>query len=117
FIFRPTLRLFEERKKRTEGEQERAAALDEKAARTIQQVEQHLSQAREEGMGQKEKRLKEAYAFRNQVVQKMREEGQKRLQEVQARVEKEGQEAMKTLRRDVEKIGQQIAEKFLERPL
>jgi len=116
-VFRPTLRLFEERKRQTEGERVRAEQLVEKTARLIEQVETKLGQARDKGLQQKETLLKEGYDYRNKISQDVRDESQKMMKEVQARIAKEGNVTRAKLREEAQKIGQIIAEKILERPL
>lgn len=116
-VFRPTLRILEQRKSRTEGEKEAAHALEEKSRDLLAQVERGMEEARQTGVRKKEELRSAAAKFSEDVLKKTRVELEKKMEETRTTVERESKEAALQLRQQARDLAHAIAVKVLEREI
>ena len=116
-IFRPALRLIQERTERSEGERERAEQLMAHAESLLQVCEQKIAEARTTGLQDRGNRLREGERRGREIIGQAREEIGKDLDKMRHRLETSQREASLHLKQYAEDLGQMIAEKVLERPL
>lgn len=103
FLFKPILKVLEERKSRIEGSLKNAEEIEIKLARTNEKIDQMLSQALEEGQKIREQSKKEAALFLEETKQKgaiLAEE-----------IIKKGEDALKVERQNLQKeVKMELAE-------
>ncbi len=116
-VFRPTLRILDERKSRTEGEKEAAHALEEKSRDLLAQVEKGMEEARQTGVRKKEELRSVAAKFSEDVLKKTRLELEKKMEETRTTVARESKEAALQLRQQARDLARDIAVKVLEREI
>ncbi|MBI1909699.1 MAG: ATP synthase F0 subunit B [Deltaproteobacteria bacterium] len=116
-VFLPTLKILKARQEKTDGERQRADQLEGETEKMFLQIEAVLAQARTRGLKVKERQRGEATQHQAQVFRRVREAGQRHLQEVQKQVESRGHEVALQLRQYAQQLGRDLAEKVLERPL
>ena len=116
-IFRPTFRILDERKARSEGEKEAAKNLGEKSQEMLALCEKRVEEARIAG-GQKKAELRSvAEKFTEDLLKKTRAELQQKMEETRAQVESESREASFKLRHEARELAGRIATKVLEREI
>ncbi|HEY1372077.1 MAG TPA: ATP synthase F0 subunit B [Candidatus Binatia bacterium] len=114
-LFKPFLRLVEEREKRTEGLKAAAAALTAEAERLRADYESAIRQANDEGAAAKEALLEEARRTREQLLTESRAQAAERLSTVRDEIKKEIEQGRAHALRESEDIARQMAEKVLGR--
>ncbi len=116
-LFKPFLRLVEEREKRTEGLKAAAAALTAEAERLRADYESAIRQANDEGIAAKEALLDEARKTREQLLADSRAQAAERLNAVREEIQKEMRQGREQALREAEGIARQMAEKVLGRKI
>ncbi len=116
-IFRPTLRIIQERKNRTEGEKESAHSLESQCHDMTAQVEKRMEEARIMGARKKDERRLAAEKFTEELLKRTRGELEKKMEETRLTVEKESKEAAMQLRQQVRSLAHDITVKVLEREI
>ena len=114
-LFKPFLRLVEEREKRTEGLKAAAAALTAEAERLRADYESAIRQANDEGAAAKEALLNEARRTREQLLGESRAQAAARIAAAREEIKKELQQGREEALREAETIARQMAEKVLGR--
>ena len=114
-LFRPFLRLLEERERRTEGVRGETASLMEEAERLRADYESGLARARDEGGAIKQDIRHEALQVRERVLAQAQEEATRHLQAVREQFRRELQSARELETREAEVIAHQMAERILGR--
>jgi F-type H+-transporting ATPase subunit b len=116
-IFRPFLRLLDERERRTEGAKAETAALIEDAERLRAEYESGMAKAQEEAAAVKEAILVDARRSREQLLTQAREEAGKMMERSRGEIRIELQKAREVVLREAEAIARQMTEKILGRRL
>ena len=116
-IFRPTLRILNERKVRSLGEKETAKNLDEKSQEMLVLCEKRIEEARLVGWQKKAELRSSAEKFAEDLLKKTRAELQQKMDETRGQVESESREAAFKLRQEARDLSNRIATKVLEREI
>jgi len=114
-LFRPYLRLLEEREKRTEGAEDESLTLEQEGQRLRALYEEGLAKARAEGEAAKEAVLQEVRQQREQVLSRAREEATETLERVRQEIRHELAREREIASREAEVIAQDMVAKVLGR--
>jgi F-type H+-transporting ATPase subunit b len=114
-IWTPTLRVLEERAKRTSGAQEEAARMRDEAAALQRELDVKLEEARREGGDAGEKVRRDAEAEERRLVDAAHAEAAHVLDEVRQRIARESAEARTAMQAQVEVLARVAAERILGR--
>jgi len=114
-LFKPILKILQERDERTEGFLNQADQVGEKAEETLERYNEKFRQARKEALELKRKIILEGVGKREAVIDKARKEAQGFLEEMRKSLVEEAERTKKTLRQQVDAIGQIMAQKALGR--
>jgi len=114
-LFRPYLRLLEERERRTEGVKHETATLEDEGERLRAQYEERIAQAEQAGSMAKEGILREAREQRQEVLDQAREEAARTLEEVRQEVLAQIQKERELAASEGAAIAQEMANKILGR--
>jgi len=114
-IFRPVLRVLERRKELTEGARGEAEALDEKTGLLVNQYDQKIKGARDEGLAAKGQIMKEGELEARAVLKQAREDMDQFLENNRQEIASEAKEAQLALRKYSRDMSQDMAEKLLGR--
>ena len=114
-LFKPFLRLVEEREKRTEGLKAAAAALTAEAERLRADYESAIRQANDEGAAAKDALLEEERRTREQLLAESRAQAAERIAAVREEIKKEMDQGRAQALKEAEEIARQMAEKVLGR--
>ena len=117
FLWRPYLRVRDERVGRTEGAREKAAQLEADAATRMAKVEGALTEARRAALAEMGKLRQGAQAREQQLIAEAQEAARKMLGEARAKLDVAVANEKANLREQTAVIGRQIAEKALGRSL
>jgi F-type H+-transporting ATPase subunit b len=114
-LFRPYLRLLEERERKTTGAQHDSLDLEREGARLRAQYEQKIAQAQAAGYATKETILQEARRERERIVTEARDEAMKLLQGVRLEVESQMQKERQLAATEAGIVAQEMVNKILGR--
>jgi F-type H+-transporting ATPase subunit b len=114
-LFRPYLRLLEERERKTTGAQHDSLDLEHEGARLRAQYEQKIAQAQAAGYATKETILQEARRKRERILTEAREEAMKLLQGVRLEVESQMQKERQLAATEAGIVAQEMVNKILGR--
>jgi len=114
-LFRPILKILQEREERTEGFLNQADQVERKAEKTLDQYNEKFRQARKEALELKRKLILEGAEKREVAIDKARKEAQGFLEEMRRNIAEEAEQTKKTLHQQVDTIGQIMAQKALGR--
>jgi F-type H+-transporting ATPase subunit b len=114
-LFRPMLRVLQERKDRTEGRRERAAQADAEAESVLALYQKRLQEARTAADRIRTSLVREGEAERQKLVESAASEADKNLAQIRARVRAEAEEARATLRDEARRLAGAAAERILGR--
>src|SRR5918995_2386124 len=114
-LFRPYLRLLEERKRRTSGAQQDATALEHEGAQLRAQYEEKIAQAQAAGYAAKDAVLQQARHQREGLLTQAREEAMGMLEAVRREVESQMQKERQLAAAEVGTVAQQMVHKILGR--
>jgi F-type H+-transporting ATPase subunit b len=116
-LFRPYLKLLEERESKTAGALHDTAELERQGARLKTQYEERIAQAQAAGGGAKEAILQEARQRREQVLSQARQEATTMLELVRQEVESQMGKERQLAAAEVATVARQMASKILGRDL
>ncbi len=114
-LFRPFLRLLEERERRTEGVKTETASLIDEAERMRAEYESGIKSAWDEGLALKEKIIGEGRQERERLLILAKEETARLIDTVRAEIRREMQKGKEMAAREAQGIARQMEEKILER--
>ncbi len=116
-VFKPSLRIIEERKRRSSGSRETA----EKLARETQEMtalcEKKMEQARLSGIRKKVEKMEIGERFREDLLKKIRSDVDQKLEEVRTKIAAESKKAEESLRTYSKELAKNITSKILEREI
>lgn len=117
FLWKPYLRVRDERVARTDGARASAAELEGKAAARLARVEAALAEARKSGHAEMAKLRGEAQAKERQIIAESQEAARKMLTEARAQLDASVATEKANLQTETSVLARQIAEKVLGRRL
>jgi F-type H+-transporting ATPase subunit b len=117
FLWKPYLRVRDERVERVEGAREKAAQLEADAATRLTRIEVALADARRAGLAETAKLRIEAQAREQQVVTEAQDAARKMMLEARAKLDAALVAEKANLQKHTNLLGRQIAEKALGRRL
>lgn len=116
-LFRPLLRVLDERHARIEGARERATSLARRADEVLAQYESAVSEARESAEQDRRGRLDEARRDQTRATAAARAEAERELARARSEVEAALAQARDQLRREAEPLARAAAAQVLGRSL
>ena len=114
-LFKPIVKILQEREERTEGFLNQADQLGEKADETLAQYNEKFRQARKEALELKRKLILEGAEKREVEINRARKEAQGFLEEMRRNIAEEAEQTKKTLHQQVDALGKIVAQKALGR--
>ena len=114
-LFKPMLRLFNERKARTEGRRAAAAKATEKAEGIWDDYQGELAKVKAESDSSRMEVIREAEAKRQQITDVAMAEADKTVAGIRAKVSAETDAARGVLKAEVEALAKVMAEKIIGR--
>ncbi len=115
FWFEPAMRVIKERARRSEGEIEKARALEAEVARLRQEHEGAVQRARNEAQREVAEIMRRAEAEQKQLIAEANQDAQRTLTDVRSRVAEDIAAARKSLSDDVGSLAGEIARRVLGR--
>jgi F-type H+-transporting ATPase subunit b len=117
FLWKPYLRVRDERLARTDGARTKAAELENQAAARLTRIEAALLEARRSGTSESAKLRLEAQAKEQQIIAEAQEAARKMLAEARAKLDATVAAEKASLQEETSVLARQIAEKALGRRL
>lgn len=114
-LFKPMLRVIEERRTRTVGRRERAAEAEGKSAEIWKSYQAQLGEAKSVAENVRIDLVRQGETEGRKITETASAEAEKTVTELRARVQSEALEAKKALRAEVEVLARSMAEKILGR--
>jgi len=115
FLWKPYLRVRDERVSRVEGAREKAAQLEADAAARLVRIETALTEARRNGSAEIAKLRHEAQAREQQIITEAQDSARKMMLEARAKLDAALTAEKANLQQQTNLLGRQIAEKALGR--
>jgi F-type H+-transporting ATPase subunit b len=116
-LFKPLLRLREEREKLTAGKEEESRHQEAQAESMREEYTRKLQEARLKGRMKKELLEKAGTLIEKEMVAKVREEAASILKETKAQIEQEMKKTRESLASQIQLLSSQIAKKILGREI
>ncbi len=116
-LFKPLLRLREEREKLTAGKEEESRHQEAQAESMREEYTRKLQEARLQGRMKKELLEKAGALIEKEMVAKVREEAASILKETKAQIEQEMKKTRESLASQIQLLSSQIAKKILGREI
>ena len=117
FLWKPYLRVRDERVARVDGAREKAAQLDADSAARLLRIETALAEARRNGNAETGKQRLEAQAREQQIITEAQGAARKMMVQARAEIEAALTTEKANLQKHTDALGRQIAEKALGRRL
>jgi len=114
-LFRPMLKVLDERRERTEGRRKQAAQLDTEAQAIWDDYQKRIQTAKAAADRDRAQTVRQGEGERDKILQATAAEAEKAVAEVRARVRKEADQARQTLRADADRLAAAAAERILGR--
>ncbi len=115
--FKPTIDLMEERRKRIDGRFEEASKMEKRCREMMEEYENSIRRAREEGLEKKAALVGEGKRIFDQQVSEERRRIGEIIPKKKEEIEKKLKEEMALLEKEMEGVGKAIAETLLGRSL
>ncbi len=116
-VFRPTLKIIEQRKSKTVGEKETARELETKSKGMEIIHGKRMEEARLEGIHKKDAHRTSGEKFMEDLLKKTRAEIEQNMERSRSEIDKQSKEAALHLRQQARDLGRDIAVKILERDI
>lgn len=117
FLWKPYLRVRDERVTRTEGTRAKASELENEAAARLARIEAALTEARKNGSAEMATLRQEAQAKEQQIIAASQEAARKMMTEARAKLDASVAQEKANLQTETGLLARQIAEKALGRRL
>ncbi len=114
-LFRPMLRILEERHQRTEGRRKQAEQIDAEAEAIWAQYTQRIQEAKAEADRIRSEIIRKAEAERQRLLADAAAESESRLNQIRAKIRAEADEARKALEAEARALAAGVAERLLGR--
>ena len=116
-LYRPLVRIMDERQERIEGSHRKAGDLDKKIQERMEAYRAKLQDAKQTANEERGAMRKSASEEEAKILQEASRQASDRLQKVRNRVADEAETARKSLRSDADKLAHQVASKVLGRSI
>ena len=116
-VFKPFLRILQERRNWVEGAERKARELQQRTQELMEQYREAMAAAQAQGSSIREEIRKESLAKEMEILQKAMEETNQFLGRMRTQIQDEGQTARASLRLQAQDLSQEIAEKILGRAI
>jgi F-type H+-transporting ATPase subunit b len=114
-LFKPVLRIIEERRARTEGRRKAAVELDGKAEGLWAEYQKTLQEARGQAERTRSEFVRQAEEERQRITEEAAGESEKTVSAVRARIRAEAADARKLLEAEAKRLADSAAQKILGR--
>jgi F-type H+-transporting ATPase subunit b len=114
-VFKPFLRVVEERKDWIEGAEKKARALQQRSEELMERYRDSMSAAQAQGASIREEIRKEGLTQETEILQKAMEEANQFLEGMKGKIQEESQAARASLRLQARNLSRELAEKMLGR--
>ncbi len=114
-LFKPMLRVLDERRERTEGRRQAAEQRDAQAEAVWADYQEKIQQARVEADRIRSDLIRRAEAERQKIVEEAAAEAEKNVAQIRARIQAEARDARAVLEKDARALAGGIAERILGR--
>lgn len=114
-VFRPTLKIIEQRTSKTAGEKETARALEEESKAMELVYAKRIEEARLEGIRKKDVHRTGGEKYVEDLLKKTRAEIEQDMDRSRSEIDRQSKEAALQLRQQARELGHDIAVKVLER--
>lgn len=115
FLFKPMMRVLEERRARTVGRREKAAKADAKAGEIWKDYQAKITDARAEAEKGRLELVRQGEIERSRITETASAEAEKTVTELKARVADEAVKAKEVLKAEIQGMSRQMAEKIIGR--
>jgi F-type H+-transporting ATPase subunit b len=116
-VFKPFLRVVEERKDWIEGAEKKARALQQRSEELTERYRDSMSAAQAQGASIREEIRKEGLTQETEILQKAMEEANRFLEGMKGKIQEESQNARAGLRLQARNLSRELAEKMLGRSI
>jgi F-type H+-transporting ATPase subunit b len=116
-VFKPFLRVVEERKDWIEGAEKKARALQQRSEELMERYRDSMSAAQAQGASIREEIRKGGLSKETEILQKAMEEANQFLEEMKGKIQEESQNARAGLRLEAKTLSREMAEKMLGRSI
>ena len=116
-IFKPFLRVLQERRDWVEGAEKKARELQQRTEELMERHRDSMSAAQAQGASVREEIRKEGLAREAEIRQKAMEEANRFLEEMKGKIQEESQTARAGLRLQARNLSREIAAKMLGRSI
>jgi F-type H+-transporting ATPase subunit b len=114
-LFKPFLRVLQERRNRIEEAEKKAKDLQQEAEELIERYREAIAAGQAQGAGIRDEIRKTSLAEETEILQKAMDQANRLIQEVKARIAEEARAARTELRLQAQNLSREIAEKILGR--
>lgn len=116
-VFKPFLRVVEERKDWIEGAEKKARALQQRSEELMERYRDSMSAAQAQGASIREEIRKEGLTQETEILQKAMEEANQFLEGMKGKIREESRAARASLRLQARNLSRELAEKMLGRSI
>jgi F-type H+-transporting ATPase subunit b len=116
-VFKPFLRVVQERKDWIEGAEKKARELHQRSEELMERHRDSMSAAQARGASIREEIRKEGLTRETEILQKAMEEANRFLEEMKGKIQEESQNARTGLRLQARNLSREMAEKMLGRSI
>ena len=116
-VFKPFLRVLQERKDWVEGAEQKARELQQRMEELMEQYRDSMSAAQAQGAAIRDEIRKQGLAKETEILQKAMEEANRFLEGMKAKIQEEGLAARAGLRLHAQNLSREMAEKMLGRSI
>jgi len=116
-VFKPFLRVLQERRDWVEGAEKKARELQQRTAELWEQYRDSMNSAQAQGAAIRDEIRKEGLAKETEILQKAMEEANRFLEGMKAKIQEEGLAARAGLRLHAQNLSREMAEKMLGRSI
>lgn len=114
-LFRPMMRVLEERRERTDGRRQEAEQMDAEAEGVLAAYQKRIQDARTEADRVRADLVRQGEVERQQLLDAAAGEAEKTRAEIRTRVRTEAEDARRTLQDEVQRLAADAAERILGR--
>jgi F-type H+-transporting ATPase subunit b len=116
-VFRPFLRVVQERKDWIQGAEKKARELQQRSEELMERHRDSMSAAQAQGASIREELRKEGLSKEGEVLQKAMEEANQFLEEMKGKIQEESGKVRDGLRLQAQALSRELAEKMLGRSI
>ena len=114
-LFKPFLKVLQERRNRIEGAEKKAKDLQQQAEQLIERYREAIASGQAQGAGIRDEIRRTSLAEETEILQKAMDQANRLIQEVKARIAEEARAARTDLRLQAQNLSREITEKILGR--